>query len=170
MICKILVAVFLAFCFSVSAQNRLTNGSFEDGYGTCGIATPSPCFPAASCAFCEFSEAPLGWTWISGNIDLFQSGVFNSDFINGVADGKYALDMNGYVPGAIKQTVTGLNVGKKAVLSLRFGSNSAGPGIFSTTCPASLNKPLRITVRDASNAVIFIQNIATGAFDVRAGL
>ena len=72
------------------------------------------------------------------------------------------------MPGAIKQTVTGLNVGKKAVMSLRFGSN--GGGIILPACPASLNKPLRITVRDSSNAVIFTQIIATGAFDVRAGI
>ena len=79
-----LFILVLFWGYQTSAQNLLTNGSFENGYGTCGIARPSTCTPPASCAFCAPGEAQLGWTWVSGNMDLYQSGVMNSDFKTGL--------------------------------------------------------------------------------------
>jgi hypothetical protein len=147
---------------TTTAQNLLKNGGFELGAPACKTIK-SPCAPVESCFFCNTNEAPAFWQFVKGNTDVFKAGVKGSDFINGVAEGSYALDLNGNKAGGIAQTVTGLNA-QNYQLSFSFANDNPAQ----KTCNASTNRPFTVNLYDKNRILFFTYNMDTKDIDVRA--
>jgi choice-of-anchor C domain-containing protein len=72
-------------------RNLIVNGSFEEG-------PEIPRFGLAILQLENGSTAITGWVVSQGNIDVLDSSFCKA------ADGKRSLDLNGVIPGAIRQT------------------------------------------------------------------
>lgn len=89
----------------------LINGSFEEGIDPGSFTT----------IYSPDSSSITGWKVVSGNIDYIGS-YWNA------ADGSRSLDMNGFDPGSISQTITGLTSGQQYKVSFDLAGNpDAGP-------------------------------------------
>ncbi len=114
---------------SAAGAATIINGGFEDGVEASGVFTqidgPSSAIP--------------GWK-VNGSVDLI-SGYWQP------SEGNQSLDMNGGFAGNIQQTITGLVVGLKYVITFDMAGNTDG---------GSANKQL---------AVIAGNETATYSFD-----
>jgi choice-of-anchor C domain-containing protein len=96
------------------SRNLLVNGSFEEG----------PDIPKVGDAFIQLengSTALTGWVVSQGNINVVDSSFYRA------ADGKRSLDLNGSMPGAIRQTFNTKKGQKYRVTFALAGNTDAEP-------------------------------------------
>ena len=128
-----LLAVVIAFVAPLQALAAgVANGSFEDGDFPQGVAfeTLTAGTPGA--------VAMTGWTVTAGDVD----------WINGywvAQDGTKSVDMNGFGPGAISQTLTTVVGGTYAVQFYLAGNPDCGAGDKTLTVGATGASPQSYT-------------------------
>ncbi|MFL4472041.1 DUF642 domain-containing protein [Tateyamaria armeniaca] len=116
-----LISLVAALTLSASAAQAITivNAGFEDPAGS-GLLSFSPSVPLP------------GWTVISGDVETVDAGAFWAP-----SEGSRSLDLNGLNPGAIRQTLSGFQVGSTYELLFDMGGNFYS-GAFSQIANASI--------------------------------
>lgn len=105
-----LAIIVIATLFSQTAHaNLIVNGSFEDNGATLTGTTNI-----------------IGWNVTRGNVDTRGGLVGGSR----ATDGTWLLDLAGFTGGTIRQTVSGLEIGKWYGFSFDLGSNTTNNRLY----------------------------------------